>query len=351
MRSDKKSRRKIFLVWGICLFVIVFLVGCGEQETIGNYDVTQEDVEENDARKEGGSGVGQSVGKPFIYTFQPHVISKEYLTVYGPEIENEFYDFCDAVRNGEETIRCESDTQWKSVLSVSRNCFPLASQFIDVERSYVENGVAHICYNVTLEELREKVSEFEDKVVGVIKSAISEQPDEEFILAMQLLTAVANKDHYDEEGQDLDNALTWKPYRAIMEDTGICQEIAGEYIYYLLQVGINATTCSGLSADQSFAHEWVVVELDGEHYHIDPTFTIDYKDSLAFFCLNDEMREQYGEMPRTGYTYAESDKIHYEINSGRFKGLWNAESYEIDAKDRKIRMKEFYSGDEKDFEY
>ena len=59
-----------------------------------------------------------------------------------------------------------------------------------------------------------------------------------------------------------------------MNNIGICQEISGEYIYYLLQIGINATNCSALSRDKSCSHEWTVVELDNHHYHIDPTFSI-----------------------------------------------------------------------------
>ena len=194
------------------------------------------------------------------------------------------------------------------------------------------------------------ISRYKEKVSNVISSAVPYKEDD-FIIAMELLTAVANKDKFDEEGLSLDNALKLQPYRAIMEDTGICQEIAGEYIYYLLQVGINATTCSGLSKDKEYAHEWVVIELDGDHYHIDPTFTIDHKDSLAFFCLDDTMREQYGDFDMNNLTYADSSDINYKIQSDKYKELWGAEHYKIDHENRKIFLNIFYSGDHKEYNY
>ena len=136
-----------------------------------------------------------------------------------------------------------------------------------------------------------------------------------------------------------------------MDNIGICQEIAGEYIYYLLQVGINATTCSGLSKNKNFSHMWTVIELDGEHYHVDPTHTIDHKDSLAFFCLNDAMRLQYGDLDINSFSFAESSKINYRINSERFKDLWGAQTYTIDRTNRKIHMKTFYKGEDKEYSY
>ena len=79
-------------------------------------------------------------------------------------------------------------------------------------------------------------------MTDVITEAIPfDEPD--CIKAMELYTAVAGKDTYDASAT-LDAFLSIRPYRAIMEDTGICQEIAGEYICYLLQGGINAIPSS-----------------------------------------------------------------------------------------------------------
>ncbi|MBR4015688.1 MAG: transglutaminase domain-containing protein [Anaerotignum sp.] len=286
----------------------------------------------------------------FEYVFQPHVISKEYLAVYGADIERIFYDFSDAVWNGEDTFPCPSIEKFREVLSVSVNCLPIAAQYVDKDKICVENGIGYIAYTIEKTELLSRIAAFREKVTHVITSAVPYR-EEPFVMAIELLTAVAHKNQYDEESLSLEHALKWKPYRAIMEDKGICQEFAGEYIYYLLQVGINATTCSALSRDKETAHTWVLLELDHEWYHADPTFTLAYKDSLAFFGLNDVMREQYGDFPAANFSFAESDLIRYEADSKRFMPLWNAESYEIDRENKRIVLKSFYSGEEKEYWY
>lgn len=286
----------------------------------------------------------------FNYVFNPHVISKEYLMTYGNDIENTFYDFCDAVLNGETTFKCDTKEKLNSVISISRVCLPIASEYVQKDKCYVENGIGHISYKIEKEELFKKVEEFINKITSVITSAIPYEEDD-FILAMELLTAVANKDRYDEEATAIENALKLQPYRSIMDDEGICQEIAGEYIYYLLQVGINATTCDGIEKNQEYSHVWAVVEIDGEHYHVDPTFTIQYQDGLAFFCIDDEMREQYGNFDMEDLSIADSSKIKYKINSKKYKDLWAAENYTIDHKKRTIEMTIFYSGEKKIYFY
>lgn len=166
----------------------------------------------------------------FNYEFNPHVISKEYVTLYGKEIEEVFYSFCDAVLNGESKFKCKSKEQFNRVLSISRICFPVASQYVDKDKIYVENGIGHISYKIDRDELLINVSKFKEKVTDLISLSVPYKEDD-FIIAMELLTAVANKDDFDENGLPLDNALKLQPYRAIMDDVGICQEIAGEYIY------------------------------------------------------------------------------------------------------------------------
>jgi len=338
--------KKIFII----IIVILGIIGISyitithfNNIKINNNEIIQDNPDNKDKNQESNLEI-------FNYKFNPHVISKEYITLYGADIEEVFYDFCDAVLSGENTFKCSSLEQFNRVLSIARVCNPIASQYVDKDKIRVENGIGYISYKIEKEELLNSIEKYKDKVTTIITSSIKYKEDD-FIMAMELLTAVANKNKFDEDGLSLDNALKLQPYRAIMDNVGICQEIAGEYIYYLLQVGINATTCSGLSKDKEYAHEWVVIELDGEHYHIDPTLTIEHKDSLAFFCLNDIMREQYGDFDMNNLTYADSSKINYKIQSDKYKELWGAEYYKIDHESRKIFLDIFYSGEKKEYNY
>ena len=326
------------------LMLVLSLTGCaGERDSVPAEDASAEDTEivSDDDSPE-----------TFRYSFDPHVISKEYSIIYGEGIEKEFFDLCDAVLSGSESFPCPSRERFYQLLGIADTCLPLACALIDESGTYVRDGVCHLAYLFSDPELTEKTERFKAKVTEVITTAIPcEGPD--FIYAMELYTAVAKKDTYD-ESCTLDDFLEIGTYRAIMEDTGICQEISGEYIYYLLQVGINAIPCSSLNRDGSEAHEWALADLNGKYYHIDPTYAAEYPDSLFFFAMDDRQREYYGDLPPERYTYADSDRLdreQYRADDRSFADFWLAEEYEIDRAGRTIFVKDVYTGDEHVYDY
>ena len=93
------------------------------------------------------------------------------------------------------------------------------------------------------------------------------------------------------------------------------------------------------------------MELDGQYYHIDPTYGTQYPDSLFFFGMNEKQREYYGDFDPADYVYAESDTLHFTADSDRFRDLWLAEKYAVDPAEREIRYTEVYTGEEKVYEY
>ena len=191
--------------------------------------------------------------------------------------------------------------------------------------------------------MRGMLMAFEEKVTNVIRTAVPyDEPDS--IKAMELFTAVARKDSYD-YSYTLADSLNVRSYRAIMEDAGICQEIAAEYVYYLLQSGINAIPCSALNSDQSEAHEWALVKLEENYYHMDPTYATEYPDSLYFFGMDDIQRAYYGNFPKENFTYAESDTLTAcDALARTFESVWLAETYAIDHSSGTIRITEKDTG-------
>lgn len=292
-----------------------------------------------------GSAAEEDTAEPYVYTFNPHVIAKEYKDIYGEEFETQFIAFCDALLKTEDTFPCPSAERFHQLLAVSGTCFPPAQELIDREKTAVTDGVCYLVYRCEKEEAADMLEGFKKKVTEVITSAVPyEEPD--VVKAMELFTAVARKDTAD-ESVTLEDALKLRSYRAIMQDTGICQEIAGEYIYYLLQTGINAVPCSSLNADQSDAHEWVLVQLNGKYYHMDPTFAAGYPDSLYFFGMDDIQREYYGNFPPENYTVADTDLLNreaYAVTDRTFENLWLAERYEIDHVRKRVKVTEINPG-------
>lgn len=281
----------------------------------------------------------------YDYIFDPHVIADEYVEIYGESFKDHYFSFCDAILNAQDSFICTSMEEFHTMMTVSRSCLPLATFLVDTDNVYVKDQKGYLSYKYEKDELPDLISSFIDKVTTSITTAVPyEVPDH--LKAMQLLTYVAKKDAFDYE-HDLDDMLDTNAYRAIMKDIGICQEIAGEYIYYLLQTGIDAIICSSLNSDKSEAHEWALVKLDGRYYHCDPTYTIEYPDSLYFFGMNDIQRSYYGDFPTDYFSYGDSDLLTYEqfkADDDRFKVFWLTESYEIDYLKRLIITKEINTG-------
>ena len=345
-----KHRKNTALILLAAVILILF-TGCGE-------NAAAEAGTEIPAEADGSVSAGwaelpdeESLPEEFRYTFRPHVLSGGYAEIYGESFREEYFAFCDAVLSGSSSFPCSSRERFFRFLSVSNYCFPLAGAVVDRDRSTVAQGVCTLAYLYDEPELKEKISSFREKVTEVISAAVPyDEPDP--VKAMELYTAVARKDTYDYE-TTLDDSLSLGSFRAVMEDTGICQEIAGEYIYYLLQVGIEAIPCSGLSADKSMAHDWALAELDGKWYHIDPTFAVNYPDALFFFGMDDVQRSYYGDLPADGFTYADSDlpdPSRYAAGDRRFEKYWLAESYTIDHARGKISVTIRETGEEMEYD-
>lgn len=206
MMKRDNFNKKILNVMMFC--ILLTIIGCKDMDTRKDSSVSVAELEtEKPAPDE------------FEYEFEPHVISEEYRTIYGEGIEEEFYAFCDAILMKENTFTCRSKERFHQLLAISNSCFPLAQELIDKDETTVENGICHLTYHYDEEKTEEIILSFRNKVSDVIRTAIPyEEPDS--IKAMELFTAVTEKDTYD-ESYTLDDSLKIRSYRSIMNDIGI----------------------------------------------------------------------------------------------------------------------------------
>ena len=81
--------RNAALITAVC-FMTVCMSACGHPADAPEISPAEE--------PEASAETETALPDPFDYTFNPHVISEEYRTVYGEGIEEEFFAFCDADR-------------------------------------------------------------------------------------------------------------------------------------------------------------------------------------------------------------------------------------------------------------
>ena len=279
------------------------------------------------------------------YTFQPHVFGSRYLEQFGEEMRDTFFAYCDALRNGDDTFPCpDQETFGWCVGRLSNFFFPVARG--DIEAGVCENGVATLRYTVPKEEFLQKEREFEESVVNILNYCLGDDySDLEKIIA--LYEYMTTQYTYDQEmyEQSLELMDQQSPYRCLTEKQGICVEIAGLYNYLLLQVGIDSEEMGGtvhFTEDTAEGHSWVYVTLDGESYHIDPTYGLTYdRPPLCYFMMTDEIRETRDGFPIAEFTLgAKGDESRafftYEATDDRYAPLWDGYYIGLDREAKEI---------------
>ena len=290
-------------ITAVMLSVLIILSSCGMTTKPSETSTTSATSSAGSSSAEAAITEGSTVEPVHMdHTFNPHCLSQIYVDKYGKDFEENFYRYCDAVLSGAETVKCDKKEWLAKFRDLSRIYLPIAFRYcysMDEDITSAGNGEYKLSYGLPKDEYLKKVEEFKARVEDLIERAVLAD-DSELEKALALYISESARIDYDydamgnvsfrsEEGYGI------SPYRAIMTDKGICQETAGCYAYLLLQVGIDAITCSGLTKDSSAAHEWTIVSLGGKYYHCDPTYQCSEKFSVNYFGMNDAEREKQGD--------------------------------------------------------
>ncbi|MBR6477793.1 MAG: hypothetical protein IKS85_05035, partial [Lachnospiraceae bacterium] len=187
------------------------------------------------------------------YEFKPHVFSKKYLEYHGEGIMKSFFNMVDALRAGEDTFECTDENAygWCTGGRLINYFFPVATGCIEPMQGTgsgaYQNGVGKINYTIPKEEFLEREKAFEEMVVSILNTSISDDYDD-FEKCLGLYEYVTMNYRYDYYVYEHLNELPFNytsTYRCFEEKHGICCEIAGMYNYLLLQCGIDSEECGG----------------------------------------------------------------------------------------------------------
>lgn len=237
-----------------------------------------------------GDPGGETPSPPF--TFRAKLSSAYMDEVFGAPMVEAWYNLVDAVLAGEDTFACPDEDTYDWVMGqFPDRYFPVFSVLI--EKNYgdgsVVNGVAGFRYKVSQEERAALLADFETLVTELLNETMKpEYTDME--KALSLYRYISSRYTYDSETfekQDREGYVDYvSSYRFLTGDTGICTECARAYSYLLLQAGVEATTMLAPG------HEWSYVRINGNNYHVDPTFAMGEDGSLRYFMMTDDDRQE-----------------------------------------------------------
>ena len=295
-------------------------------ETPGSQtESTQTESTQTESTQTASSQTQNKPAQQPAFTFQPKVASVYLYEVYGEDMVQTWFNIVDAVLAGEDSFACpDQETYDWRIYQFSDRCFPCFVGLFreDVDRP-VENGVGHLLYTSTKEERETKIAAFEELVVDIINKTIKpEYTDMEKALALYKYFCDTYRYDYDTSNKMEEEFVEYlSSYRLLTTGTGVCQEISSAYSYLLMQVGVDATIMMG------DWHQWSYVRINGKNYHIDPTFALENSDSLEFFMMNDEKRDETYPSDRhiiVGAYAQEHEHPDYVADDDTFRPIWNA---------------------------
>lgn len=292
--------RKITLL----LSSVLMLSGCSAntaqpESTVNTEHTTAVPAETVQQTETATAETTAAIPGPEPYRFNPHVYSEKLAAEIPQENWDAFYHLCDALRAGETTFACGSQAayEWATDPAVLGHLFPAACMKISAESNDgtapYENGTGRIYYNIPAEEYTVRQAAFEETITDILNSWL-EPDDDDFEKCLKLYDYMESNYSYEEFPEESGEGAH---YYTIMHQNGTCTQLGGVYAYLLMQVGVDAMEVGCFEPDM--CHAWTYVVLDGQGYHIDPTWALKsdrHTDRLwlEYFMMTDEHRIQDG---------------------------------------------------------
>ena len=269
-----------------------------------------------------------SEGTPINYSWNPYVFSQVNLSALDEGADMVFYDWIDAIINGEASVACPSeDLMWDLEFQMSTFFPPFSCLVSDFAFS---DGQIVMQFSTDADTRDQILREFADQLAFLIHLAEVEEEDSQTVRAIKLYRMFSGIVSYDYEAQASEEIVDLSAYRAIMQCEGICQSFAPAYAYLCLQVGIDATTTSGMTdgtAGDFVAHDWTLFRLNDHYYYADTTFENGMGGGgLMYFGMTSAQRELSGGFIADDYNIGGSNEIwgrDFEVSDEAFAPLWN----------------------------
>ncbi|SCW26566.1 Transglutaminase-like superfamily protein [Ruminococcaceae bacterium YRB3002] len=280
------------------------------------------------------------------FTFNPKVSSSFMLDVYGQAKCDAWSSLVDAVMEGRDTFSCvDKHTYLWMMADFPDRYFPVLNDIIKTPDNYLDievNGTAPIEYKVSKDEAARMIEKFTTLVEDIINGNIKpEYNDFEKALALYNYFTVTYVYDYDTArlvDSNPSQANYTSSYRLLTQKTGICCEIAKAYSYLLMQLGMDATTVT------EGKHEWSLIKLGGNYYHVDPTWVLEDWYSLRYFLMTDDQRHDQGGYNRKDFKYvgdySPEEMPDYSATDDSFSSMWECHVTSFDPETKTLKYTE-----------
>lgn len=300
-------------------FALSAYLGDEPEETAG-----QQETADPDARNE-------DPGSRFI--FQPKVCPAYMTEVFGAPMCEAWYALVDAVMAGEDDFACPDQETYNWIMGQFPGlCFPVLLDVIDYaydRENSVISGRGSFTWKMSKDDAAARIAAFSEQIEGILNEAMKpEYTDFEKVLALyDYFSRSYDYDYEMAEQTKQEYVLEANSLRFFKTGKGICSEIAPAFSYLLLQAGVEATVMSGNRSYDHEAHEWSYVRIGGRSFHVDPTYVIADRNSLAYFMMTDAQRfAEDGYDPSTFYIVSHYAKDHphpaYTADDDSFAAVW-----------------------------
>lgn len=298
------KKRRVLI---IALIAALLMAGCGASAVPSSDPVETEAGTGPETEADPGIEAAPEIEPPEElppFEFDPHPHSD----LLGDEIPQDhweaLYHLSDALRAGEDTFECPSQEAYDWCLNsvtlanlIPAACLKITGESLDGTTPYAD-GVGRIYYEMPAEDFVEREADFEQKVEDVLNNTL-EKDDNEYEKCLKLYDYMASYYDYD---YDEDDGLTDETskdgyiYYTFMTHKGKCIDLSGIYAFLLLQSGVEALSVGSFD-DQD--HGWVYARVNGQGYHLDPTWALkSSRDTdelyLDYFMMSDEIRAATG---------------------------------------------------------
>ncbi len=185
-------------------------------------------------------------------------------------------------------------------------------------------------YQYPAEQLLAMKRETEARVNDIVGQLIKPEMTD-YLKELLLHDYIINHARYDTEGIK-SNKVPFEQhdaYGVLIDGLGVCDSYAEAFKMLLNKAGIECMVVEGdeintPGADNDLGHAWNIVKIDGEYYHVDPTWDDPVSEdgtqtlTRSYFNLTDEEMAKTHTWEKSKYPACTATKFNYYVKNGRF---------------------------------